>query len=68
MKGQATKQRLYCIKAFVQSMHQFKDKPKEEVLEKIMEIVRSMIIELITAVNNSNLKIRKLSEEGFLSI
>jgi len=33
-----------------------------------MEIVRSMIIELITAVNKSNLKIRKLSEEGFLSI
>jgi len=31
----------------------------------MLGVVRSMIIELITAVNNSNLKIRKLAEEGF---
>lgn len=49
-------------------MVQFKDKPQEEVLGKILELVRSMVIELITAINNSNLKIRKLAEEGFILI
>jgi hypothetical protein len=31
----------------------------------MIELVRSMAIELITAFNNSNLKIRKLAEESF---
>ena len=68
MKGQATKQRLYLIKAFIAAMGQFKDKPESEVLGKMLELVRSMVIELITSINNSNLKIRKLAEEGFLLI
>lgn len=49
-------------------MEQFKDKPESEVLGKMLELVRSMVIELITSINNSNLKIRKLAEEGFLLI
>ena len=49
-------------------MDQFKTQEKETVLPKILELVRSMIIELITAVNNSNLKIRKLAEEAFVEI
>jgi len=49
-------------------MHQFKDQPVELILNKMLELVRSMVIELITAINNSNLKIRKLAEEGFLLI
>jgi hypothetical protein len=49
-------------------MNQFKDKPQDQVLDQIISIVKSMVIELITAVNNSNLKIRKLAEEGFLAI
>ncbi len=68
MRGQATKQRLCLIKAFVQAMQQFKDASADLVLNKILELVRSMVIELITAINNSNLKIRKLAEEGFMLI
>jgi hypothetical protein len=58
IKGQATKQRLFLIRAFIVAMQQFKMKPAEEVLNKILELVRSMVIELITSVNCSNLKIR----------
>jgi len=43
-------------------------KPAEEVLNKILELVRSMVIELISSVNCSNLKIRLLAEEGFVLI
>ena len=68
MKGQVTKQRLYLIKAYIKSMEQFKDQDKEKTLPKVLEIVRSMIIELITTINNSNLKIRKLAEEALLQI
>jgi len=49
-------------------MQQFKMKPAEEVLNKILELVRSMVIELISSVNCSNLKIRLLAEEGFVLI
>jgi hypothetical protein len=34
----------------------------------VLELVKSMSIELITAINNSNLKIRKLAEESFVMI
>lgn len=68
MKGQVTKQRLYLIKAYIKSMEQFKNQDKEKTLPKVLEIVRSMIIELITTINNSNLKVRKLAEEAFLQI
>lgn len=65
MRGQATKQRLCLIKAFVAAMQQFKAQAAEIVLAKILDLIRSMVIELITAINNSNIKIRKLAEEGF---
>jgi hypothetical protein len=38
------------------------------VLGKVSELIRAIVIELITAINNSNFKIRKLSEEIFLRI
>ena len=65
MKGQATKQRLHLVKAFITAMSEFK---APENLPKIMELVKQMAIELITAINNSNLKIRKLAEESFQMI
>ena len=34
----------------------------------MLTLIKSMVIELITAINNSNLKIRKLAEEGFTAI
>ena len=65
MKGQATKQRLYLIKAFLKAASKFKDQPQEQVLGPILDLLRQMVIELISAINNSNIKIRKLAEEGF---
>ena len=56
------------IRAFIVAMQQFKMRPAEEVLNKILELVRSMVIELISSVNCSNLKIRLLAEEGFVLI
>jgi hypothetical protein len=67
MKGQATKQRLHLIKSFLAAMAQF-DQNTPENLATVLELVKSMSIELITAINNSNLKIRKLAEESFIMI
>lgn len=44
-------------------MHNFKE--NQENLPKICELIRIIIIELITAFNNSNYKTRKISEETF---
>jgi len=68
MKGQATKQRLHLIKAFLHAMGKFKECTEKDGLSKILELVRSMVIELITAINNSNIKIRRLAEESFKMI
>lgn len=68
MKGQATKQRLHLIKAFLHAMSRFKENKDQDSLSKILELVKSMVIELITAINNSNIKIRKLAEESFKMI
>lgn len=43
----------------------FKSDSNEQNLPSILTLVKSMIIELITSLGNSNLKIRKLSEEVF---
>jgi hypothetical protein len=66
MKGQATKQRLQLIHAFIKAVIKFKD--TTEILPKVLQLIQSMTIELITAINNSNLKTRKLAEEIFKSI
>ena len=47
-------------------MLKFQDAP--DVLPKVLQLIQSMTIELITAINNSNLKTRKLAEEVFKSI
>lgn len=66
MKGQATKQRLQLIHAFIKAVIKFKD--TIDILPKVLQLIQSMTIELITAINNSNLKTRKLAEEIFKSI
>jgi len=69
MKGQATKQRLQLIHSFVKAIYRFKDDVNnKETLPKILALIQSMIIELITAINIPNLKTRKLAEEIFRSI
>lgn len=68
MKGQATKQRLQLIHSFVKAIVRFKDNNDPALLPKILQLIQGMTIELITAINNSNLKTRKLAEEIFKSI
>lgn len=68
MKGQATKQRLQLIHSFIKAIVNFRDVTDSTLLPKILQLVQSMIIELITAINNSNLKTRKLAEDVFKSI
>lgn len=68
MKGQATKQRLQLIHSFVKAIVKFKDTQDSQILPKVTQLVQSMVLELITALNNSNLKTRKLAEEVFKSI
>ena len=66
MKGQATKQRLQLIHAFIKAVIKFKD--NTDLLPKVLQLIQSMTIELITAINNSNLKTRKLAEEIFKTV
>ena len=71
MKGQATKQRLQLIISFITAAASNMEKEtdeKEQTLIKLIEFFRPMIIELVTAFNSSNLKIRKASEEAFSKI
>jgi len=76
MKGSASKQRLQLIKSYIDALIRFSEAAlvtateddKQKLLTKIMDLIRSMIIELIGAINNSNLKIRNLSGEIFLRI
>jgi uncharacterized phage infection (PIP) family protein YhgE len=76
MKGSASKQRLQLIKSYIDALIRFSEaalvsateQDKEQLLVKINDLIRSMVIELITAINNSNLKIRNLSGEIFLRI
>jgi len=70
MQGSPSKQRLHLIEAYVESLIKFStatDKD-DQTLAKLSDLIRSMVIELISAINNSNFKIRKLSEEIFLRI
>jgi len=67
MRGQATKQRLQLIKSYIDSLIRFtaQSTDKAAMLPKISELLRSMVIELMTSINNSNIKIRTLSGEIF---
>ena len=49
-------------------MSQFSDNADEQVVAKAVGLVQSMVIELITAFSNANMKIRVLAEEAFTII
>jgi hypothetical protein len=61
MEGQATKQRLRLVKAYIQQIKNFTKTNKECTLDQVGELLRHYIIELITAMTNTNLKIRGLA-------
>lgn len=66
MKGQATKQRLQLIEAFIHAAKNADtDSEGGETLNKLIEFFRPMVIELIQSISSTNIKIRKSSEEGF---
>lgn len=68
MKQQPTKQRLKLMQAFISMINTFDQEHKltESDLQKVIQLIQSMVIEFIMAVNNSNKKIRKLSEDAFI--
>jgi hypothetical protein len=70
MQGSPSKQRLHLVKAYIEALIKFSTESDKnaETLKKVTDLIRAMIVELITAINNSNFKIRKLSEEIFLRI
>ena len=67
MKGKPTKQRLNLILAFVKAIQLFQKDNNLDAsnLDGVLSLMRSMIIELISAIRNTNQKIRVLAEESF---
>ena len=70
MQGSPSKQRLHLVKAYIEALIKFSTESNKnaETLKKVTDLIRAMVVELITAINNSNFKIRKLSEEIFLRV
>lgn len=66
IKGEASKQRLILMKAYVSQMQKYKDDAASA--GHIGELLKLMIVELITAFSHSNNKVRKLSEEIINSV
>lgn len=56
------------MQAFISMINTFDQEHKltESDLQKVIQLIQSMVIEFIMAVNNSNKKIRKLSEDAFI--
>ena len=63
LQGHASKQRLMLLKAYVSQMVKFK--ADQANLQVIGELLKLMIIELITAYSSTNKKVKRLSEEVF---
>lgn len=66
LKGQASKQRLMLMQSYIAHLHKFKNDSAN--ISKITDLIKVMIIELITAFTNTNNKIRNLAEGIFRSI
>jgi hypothetical protein len=61
--GQASKQRVMLIQSYVLQMNKFKEDPA-----LMINILKSVIIDLITGYSSPNNKLRSLSEEVITSI
>ena len=66
--GQATKQRIVLIEAYVAQIKKFLDADAAAAGELAQQLLKHYIIELINSLNNSNPKVRALASEVFRSI
>ena len=66
--GQATKQRLRLIKAYVQQIENLIKQNKDCPLDQVAGLLKHYIIELINSMSNTNLKIRVLAQDIFTKI
>lgn len=66
--GQATKPRLRLIKAYINQLTQFLETGVACTLDQVGALLKHYIIELITAMTNTNLKIRAIAQEVFTEI
>jgi hypothetical protein len=68
IEGQATKQRLRLIQAYIEQIKTFTIENKECTLDQVGVLLKHYIIELINSMSNTNLKIRTLSQAIFTDI
>lgn len=68
IEGQATKQRLRLINAYIQQIKNFIEEDRSCTLEQVGDLLKHYIIELINSMTNSNLKIRGLAQKIFSDI
>jgi len=68
MEGQSTKPRLRLIKAYVDQIKNFVVSQANCPLEQVDGLLKHYIIELITAMSNSNVKIRSIAQDIFTEI
>jgi len=67
-EGQTNKQRLRLIKAYIEQIKTFVANNQACSLEQVGDLIKHYIIELITSMTNTNLKIRALAQEIFTDI
>lgn len=68
VEGHASKPRLRLINAYIQQIKNFVQENQDCGLEQVGALLKHYIIELITAMTNSNLKIRTLAQGVFSDI
>jgi len=68
MEGQATKSRLRLVRAYIEQIKRFVAEKKEASLQAVGDLLKHYIIELVTAMGNTNLKIRELANGIFSDI
>ena len=69
MRGQTNKDRINLIKSFINAVQKIdKDTGDQTQQQQTCELLRSFVIELISAINNSNQKVRLGAQEAFLSM
>ena len=67
VEGRATKPRLRLIGAYISQVKNFVD-TQEVTLDQVQSVLKQYIIELVSAMTNTNLKIRSLAESIFKDI
>ena len=69
MKGQASKDRVVLINSFINAVSEItKNAQGVANLAQTIELLRPFVVELISAIRNSNQKIRTAAQDAFLAM